>query len=189
MNTFYSEEELAELGIKKYGKDVKIGRHAILYTPQLLEIGDRVQIDDFAIISGNIVLHNNIHLAHFCRLYGGKSGIEMDDYSAVSSGCVIYSSSDDYSGHSMTNPTIPDQYKPVKISGTVHLGKHVVVGCHSVILPGVNIGEGTSVGSMTLCKHDLASWGIYAGIPARRIGERARDICMLEEEYSREVLE
>lgn len=188
MNTFYSEKELAELGIKKYGEDVKIGRYAILYTPQLLEIGDRVRIDDFVVISGNVVLHNNIHLGHFCRLYGGKARIEMEDYTTMSSGCAIYTSSDDYSGHSMTNPTIPDQYKPRNIIGAVHLEKHVIVGCQSVILPSVIIGEGTSVGSMTLCKDDLASWGIYAGIPARRIGERARDICMLEKEYSREVL-
>ena len=34
MNTFYSEEELAGLGLKAYGKNVFIGRNAILYNPE-----------------------------------------------------------------------------------------------------------------------------------------------------------
>ena len=52
MNTFYNEEELGKIGIKKYGKDIKISRNAVLYSPELLELGDHVRIDDFTTISG-----------------------------------------------------------------------------------------------------------------------------------------
>ena len=47
MENFLSREELKMLGLKSYGKDVKIGRHAVLYTPERLEIGNHVRIDDF----------------------------------------------------------------------------------------------------------------------------------------------
>ena len=62
MNTFYSENELQKLGIKSYGKNVLIGRNAILYSPESLEIGHDVRIDDFCILSGKITLGSYIHI-------------------------------------------------------------------------------------------------------------------------------
>ena len=56
METYYSEEELKTLGIKKYGFNVKVSRHVALYRPEELEIGNNVRIDDFTIISGKVVL-------------------------------------------------------------------------------------------------------------------------------------
>ena len=50
METYYSEEELKGLGLKKYGLNVKISRHAIIYRPEELEIGSNVRIDDLEII-------------------------------------------------------------------------------------------------------------------------------------------
>jgi len=73
MTTFYSPEELKELGIKEFGENVLISRNAILYSPSTLTIGHDVRIDDFCILSGTIVLHNFIHIAQFCGLYGGDS--------------------------------------------------------------------------------------------------------------------
>ena len=35
-NTFYSESELKNLGLKKYGTDVWISRNALLYHPEHL---------------------------------------------------------------------------------------------------------------------------------------------------------
>lgn len=183
MNTFLSEKEMEQLGIKKYGCDVKIGRHAVLYSPEELCIGDHVRIDDFTIISGKVTLGNYIHISQFCGLYGGEKGIVMEDYSAVSSKSSIYAVSDDYSGASMTNPMIPEAYKPYAINGTVRIEKHAIIGCSSVVLPNVVIGEGTAVGSMTLCNRTTEPWSIYTGIPARRKGERKKDILRLEEQF------
>jgi len=71
MANFLSEEELKETGIKKYGKNVLIGRHVVMYHPESLELGDNVRIDDFTVISGKVVLGSNIHISHSCGLYGG----------------------------------------------------------------------------------------------------------------------
>lgn len=181
-NSFYSEEELKALEIKRYGKNVLISRNAVLYHPQELEIGNNVRIDDFCTISGKVVLGNYIHIAQFCGLYGGQEGIYMDDFSGTSSKVTIYAVSNDYSGESLTNPMVPEKYKKSDKNAAVRLGKHVIVGCSSVVLPGVIIGDGCSVGAMTLCNKSMAEFGVYAGIPARRLKERKKDLLILEQE-------
>jgi len=185
--TFYSETELKELGIKKYGHDVKISRNAILYSPGELVIGSHVRIDDFTVISGKVTLHNNIHISQFCGLYGGRMGIEMDDFSGLSSKCSVYAVSDDYSGSSMSNPTVPMEYKPKLINAAVRIGRHAVIGCNSVVLPGVEIADGSSVGSMSLCTRNTEPWTINTGIPARKKGIRKKDILQLEKQYMEDM--
>lgn len=183
---FYSNDELPSLGLKKYGKNVLISRNAILYHPEKLEIGNDVRIDDFTTISGKVILGNNIHIAQFSSLYGGVEGIYMEDFSGLSSKVTIYATSNDYSGNSLTNPMVPEKYKLSDKNAAVHLCKHVVVGCNSVILPGVTIFEGSSIGAMSLCNKSLEAWGIYAGIPVGKIGERSKKLLDLEEEYIEE---
>jgi len=50
------------------------------------------------------------------------------------------------------------------------IGKFAVVGANSVVLPGVTIGEGASVGACSVVTRDLDPWGIYIG--NKKIGER-----------------
>lgn len=179
-NTFYSEDELKYLGIKRYGYNVLISKNAILYNPDKLEIGNNVRIDDFTTISGKVVLGDYIHIAQFCSLYGGNEGIYMENFSGISSKCTIYATSNDYSGESMTNPMVPAEYKTTDKNYPVKLEKHVVIGCSSVILPGVIVKEGSSVGAMSLITKSLQPWGVYAGIPVRYLKERSKKILDLE---------
>ena len=180
ISTFYSEEELKEIGLKRYGKNVLISRNAVLYTPGLLEVGNNVRIDDFTTISGKVVIGDYVHIAQFCGLYGGEEGIFMEDFSGLSSRVAIYASSNDYSGESLTNPTVPAKYKPGDKNAAVRLCKHVIVGTTSVVLPGVTIGEGSSVGAMSMCAKSLDPWGIYAGSPAKKIKDRSKKLLELE---------
>lgn len=189
MSNFLSEEELKELGLKEYGEDVLIGRHAVLYSPEKLSMGNHVRIDDFTIISGKVTLGNHIHISQFCGLYGGDEGIVMEDFSGLSSKCSIYAVSDDYSGASMTNPMVPARYKPGSISSPVRIKRHSIIGCNSVVLPGVTVAEGTAVGSMSLCNRNTEEWSMYVGIPARKKGERKKDILVLEKQFLAEEAE
>lgn len=183
MNNFLTEKELQKLGLKRYGSNVLIGRHVVLYNPEELSIGDNVRIDDFTIISGKVNLDNYIHISQFCGLYGGEAGIFMNDFSGLSSKCSVYAVSDDYTGESMTNPMISKKYKPKMISAAVEIQKHAIIGCNSVILPGVKVKQGAAVGSMTLCNRDLEEWGIYAGIPAKLKGKRKKKILEFEQQF------
>jgi acetyltransferase-like isoleucine patch superfamily enzyme len=56
-----------------------------------------------------------------------------------------------------------------------------------VVLPGVVIEEGVSVGSLSLVNKSLPGWKIYAGIPAKPIKDRKKDLLKLEEEFLKEL--
>lgn len=180
MNSFYSQDELKELGLKSCGKHVLISRKASIYGADSIVIGNHVRIDDFCILSGCIEIGNYIHVAAYSALYGGKDGILVEDFANISSRVTIYSISDDYSGETMTNPMIDDKYKNV-MSGHVHIGRHVIIGSTSVVLPGVDLGEGSSFGSFSLIESNSEKWSINVGIPSKKIKERKKELLKLEQ--------
>ena len=182
MNSFYDDIELKSLGFKSVGSNVKVSRKSSIYSPELIEIGDNVRIDDFYILSGRIVLGSFIHIAAFSALYGGEKGIFIDDYANVSSRVSIYAISDDYSGESMTNPMIPEEYKKV-IEKPVKIGKNVIVGATSVVMPGVVIQEGGSFGAFSFINISTEPWMKYVGIPIRKIGDRSKKLLEYEKEF------
>jgi Acetyltransferase (isoleucine patch superfamily) len=81
---------------------------------------------------------------------------------------------------------VPDKYKN-EIKKEVVIRRHVIVGTHSVIMPGVILGEGTSVGAMSLIRKSTEAWSIYAGIPAKKIKDRSRDLLELEKEFLKDI--
>lgn len=182
MDSFYNNDELKKLGLKRFGNNVLISRKASIYGAENISIGSNVRIDDFCILSGIVELGNYIHIAAATLLFGGIAGIKMDDFSTISSRSAVYAISDDYSGKYMTNPTIEEKYKNT-ISESVTIGKHVVIGTNSTILPGVNIESGVAVGACSLITHNCEAWGIYVGTPAMRIKDREKNILNLEKEF------
>lgn len=182
---YYSSDELQLLGFKKLGLNVKISDKASLYNVANIEVGDNSRVDDFCVISGNVSIGRNVHIAPFCLVAGGDPGIRMDDFSGLAYGVKLFSQSDDYSGATLTNPTVPARYKKEKKSAVL-IGRHVIIGAGSMVFPGVTIAEGCSVGAMTVVNKSTAEWGIYLGNPARRIKERKKDLLALEVAYTEE---
>jgi galactoside O-acetyltransferase len=186
ITSFYTEEELNKIGFKSIGKNVFISRKSSIYGAAKISIGNNVRIDDFCILSGCITLRDYIHIAAYTALYGGNSGICIDDYANISSRICIYSVSDDYSGESMTSPLIPDYYKNIK-SSPVYIGKHVIIGSTSVILPGVTINEGSAFGSFSFINRDSEPWSINVGIPFKKIKDRSRNVLELEKKFKSDI--
>lgn len=182
MTSFYTSEELQEIGFKSIGENVYISRKSSIYGASNISIGNNVRIDDFCILSGKIDIGNYIHIAAYSAIYGGTKGVELNDFCNISSRVSIYALSDDYSGESMTNPMVPDYLKNV-YEATVVIKKHVIIGSTSVILPGVVLEEGCSFGSMSLVNKSTLPWGIYIGVPCKRIKERKKKILELEQEF------
>ena len=172
-------DQLASMGFKSLGVNVKISDKASIYNADQIEIGDNSRIDDFCVVSGKVIIGKYVHVAPFCLLAGGSEGIFMDDFSGLAYQVQVFSQSDDYSGRTLTNPTVPSSYKN-ESKKTIRLGRHVIVGAGSMIFPGVHIADGCSVGAMTLVSKNTDAWGIYVGNPARRIKERKKDLLELE---------
>lgn len=181
MDSFYTLDELKDLGLRSFGDDVKISRKCSIYGPQNISVGNHVRIDDFCcLVGGNkgISIGSYVHIAFFGVLVG-QGGITMEDFSGLSSRVALYSATDDYSGASLTNPTIPDRLLNV-IEGPILIGKHVIIGTGSTVLPNVYIGEGSAIGANTLVTGDIEPWGIYAGTPVRKIKDRKQDLLEME---------
>ncbi len=179
----YSQKELNSLGLKDLGENVLISKDAKIYSPHKTIIGDNVRIDDFCILSGEVIIGNNVHLAPGVQLAAGAGKITLKDFVGVAFNTVITASNDDYSGKSLTGPTVSGKFKSTKTIGEVIIGKHVIIGTSCVVLPNVNIGEGSSVGALSLVSKNLDSWGVYIGVPAKRLKGRSKDLLRLEEEY------
>ncbi len=180
---YYHSEELRAAGIGAAGENVRLHRNLNVYRLDNLFLGDNVVIDAYVslIASGPIRIGSNVHIGSYCHLSGGD-GIVMHDFSGLSQGVRLYSRSDDYSGHSLTNPTTPPGFKTLK-RGTVTLERHVIIGANAVILPAVTIGEGSAVGALSLVDRSLPPWSIFAGTPVRKIKDRSRRLLDLEAEY------
>jgi len=175
--SWLSREAMAEMGFAEVGEAVRLSDRASYYNCGNIRIGNHVRIDDFCVLSagtGGIVIGDHVHVAVYCSLMG-QGGIEMQDFSGLSSRVSIYSSNDDYSGRFLTNPTVPDEFRGVD-HANVLLCKHVIVGAGSVVLPGVVLNEGAAVGALSLVKADCEAFGIYLGVPAKRIMKRRQDL-------------
>ncbi len=181
MNSFYSETELVEIGFHSIGENVMISRKCSIYSPQRISIGNNVRIDDFCILSGNLRIGDYVHVAAACLLFGGNDGIVMEDFTAISSRSALYAESDDYSGSALSNPTVPQEYRKIHGGGII-MRKHSIIGAGCTVLPGVIIGEGSSIGAMSLINKSLDAWGIYVGIPCRYINERNKDLLKMEQD-------
>jgi dTDP-4-amino-4,6-dideoxy-D-glucose acyltransferase len=171
--------ELRQLGCCSVGEDVQVHSSCVLVGMENLSIGNRVRVDPFCSLiaaNGSINIGDYVHIASYSFLSGAE-GIEISDFAGLSQGARLYSRNEDYTGHALTNPTMPEIYLK-RDKGRIRLGRHVIIGAGSIVLPGVEIAEGTAVGALSLVKSSLAPWGIYAGIPAKR--PRDRDRALLE---------
>lgn len=185
MSSFYSEEELRQIGLKRFGKNVLISRKASIYSPEEIEIGNDVRIDDFCVLSGRVHIGSYIHISVYSGLFGGKSGIFLDDFTTISSRCMLYADSDDYSGEYMTNPMVPTKYTNVT-GGKICMERYSILGTGCTVLPNVTIGEGVAVGAMSLVINDLQKWNIYVGIPCKCLKKREQGLLKLKDELLKE---
>jgi len=182
MDSFYTEEELRQLGFRQVGTDVKVSRKTSIYQPERISLGNHVRIDDFCCLVGGakgIEIGSYVHIAFFCVILG-RGGVVIEDFAGLSSRCALYSATDDFSGQFLTNPTVPVEYLNVQ-EGQIVVGRHAIVGTGATILPGVTVGEGCAIGAHSLVTKTLEPWGVYFGSPVKRIKRRSQDLLVLEQ--------
>jgi acetyltransferase-like isoleucine patch superfamily enzyme len=81
-----------------------------------------------------------------------KHVVIIEDFVQIGSHCAIYSIS-----------TIDDK------KGRVKLNKNCKIGSHSVVMPGVTIGENSIVGAFSFVNRDIPDNVIAIGVPAKVI--------------------
>lgn len=183
---YYMQEELEKFGFKYLGKNVKISTKASVYDCEKIEINDNSRIDDFCVISGKIKIGRFVHITPQCLVAGGEKGVVFEDFTTLAYGVKVFTQSDDYSGETLTNSLIPKKYKN-EFKKEVIIKKYSIVGAGSIIMPGVILAEGTSVGAMSLVLKSTKPWSIYIGVPARRLKDRKKDLLKLEKQFLKEM--
>ncbi|MCK5044571.1 acyltransferase [Candidatus Parcubacteria bacterium] len=105
----------------------------------------------------NWLVQNKKHLKLGCKTDIGaftyinaKNGVIIEDYVQIGSHCSIYSIS-----------TIDNK------EGEVVLKKNCKIGSHSVIMPGVVIGENSIIGAQSVVNKDIPKNTLAFGIPAK----------------------
>jgi dTDP-4-amino-4,6-dideoxy-D-glucose acyltransferase len=179
----YTDDEIRQLGVSS-GRNVRIHRSVVLLNPQNIVLGDHVRIDCFSIVSAGpdgIRIGRNVHLAAGVYIFGGGGRVTLEDFAGFSSRVSLYTASDDYTDGFLTNPTVPLKYRKLA-TGAVYIRKHVIVGSGSVIMPGVDIGQGASIGALTLIRKSVGEFQVISGNPPRRIATRDRRILDLEQQ-------
>jgi len=80
--------------------------------------------------------------------------IEIGDFSIIGYNATI-----------LAHEFLVEEYR----TGRVKIGRRVMVGANSTVLPGVEIGDGAVIGAMSLVNRDIPPKALAAGVPARII--------------------
>lgn len=184
---YWRSDDLRGFGFASVGDNVQISKDCLVIGFPNISIGSNVRIDSAVSIvaaEGTLELGSYIHIGGGCHLAVADL-LTMGDFSGLSQGVKIYTATDDYTGHALTNPTVPAKFTRVR-RAPVRLGRHVIIGAGSAILPGVTIGEGSSVGALSLVTKSLDPWGVFTGNPAKFLKPRRKDLLELEAQLLRE---
>lgn len=187
---YYCDDELRSFGFGAVGTNVKISKNCTIAGVGNIYLEDNVIIDAFCSIIATgpnalLKLGSHVHIGGFCHVLANE-GVEIKDFAGLSQGVKIYSKSDDYSGRSLTNSTIPEKYKNLQI-GKVTLEEHAIIGANTVILPGVTIGEGVSVGALSLVATSLEPWHLYFGNPLKKLTKKSRGLLTKKDEFLKDI--
>lgn len=167
------------------GDDVSVNRSVVFYSPKNVHLGSNVRIDCFSVFTAGasgIIVEDHVHIGAYCCLLGSAGKIHLESFTGLSARTTVFTATDDYLEGFMTNPTVPDKYKKVR-TGDVVLRRHALVGCGSVLLPGVTLGLGASVGALSLVNRSVPEFAIGFGNPIRIVASRDRRVLELEKEF------
>ena len=95
----------------------------------------------------------------------GRSGLVIGDCVNFGSHVSVYTRQ-----HDVDSPDFAEVGAPVEI------GDYAWVSSHSIVLPGVTIGEGAVVATGSVVTKDVAPYTLVGGNPARYIRDRSRDL-------------
>ena len=98
---------------------------------------------------GGLSLGDRTDIGAFTYI-NAKNGVTIEDRVQIGSHCSVYSVS-----------TIDGK------EGPVVLKKNCRIGAHSVIMPGVTVGENAVVGAMSFVNRDIPADSLAFGVPAR----------------------
>tara|TARA_B100000900_G_scaffold414723_1_gene442205 strand:- start:1870 stop:2370 length:501 start_codon:yes stop_codon:yes gene_type:complete len=142
-----------------------------------LVLGKNIRIDDGVIIicQKKLIIESNVHIGPYCVIRSHEK-LTIGKFSLISSFVDIFTAIDRVNDNNkLSHPMIKKKHFR-DIRAPIKIGRYSFIGSHSVILPGSNLAEGTSIGALSLINFKTKSWNIYNGNPARNLGKRNKNL-------------
>lgn len=134
-----------------------------------ISFGRGTVVKPFAILQtqgGRICTGQNCAISSFNHISTGIEDVVLGDHVRLGPQVTIMGGSRNFKRKDSLIVQQGSYHKSVIIEDDVLIGAGVV------ILPGCRIGKGAVIGAMSLVNHDVASYTVVAGVPAKVIGER-----------------
>lgn len=128
------------------GKNTTALRPIFFYNPFNITIGDNCALNDHIVLDG-------------------RGGLTIGDNVNISPYVKIYTAE-----HNINSPSF--EY----VEGRVEIDNHVWISTNAIIMPGVKIGEGAVIAAGAIVTKDVSPYTIMGGVPAKKIGERERNL-------------
>ncbi|MDN3688872.1 acyltransferase [Cyclobacterium jeungdonense] len=137
-----------------------------------------VQIGNYCDIQNNVIfwiknpfLKSNVILIGKNVFIGNNCEFNCSNYISVGDNCLIASNTTFVDiNHSIDKEFLINS-QPIK-SKPIIIEEDVWIGSGSIILKGVRIGKGSVIGAGSLVNRSVPDYEIWAGLPAKKIGER-----------------
>ena len=166
----YSEEEYGDVSlwrvIKQFFRNIRL-KH-------LEKMLDRFYLEPFAprklrpklIRKMGCHVGKNTFFGDYVRMDTSYADmIYIGDYTHITSGCRLLCHQRDLTGYCVGDNAASLRYR----TGEIHIGKGVMVGMETIIMPGVTIGDGAIIGAGSIVTKDIPAWTIATGRPAKVI--------------------
>lgn len=112
----------------------------------------------------------NAFIGDYVRVDLNHAGlIYIEDFAHITSGCRLLCHQRDLSKYRKGDNAADLGYK----FGEIHIGRGVMIGMETMIMPGVTIGDGAIIGAYSLVTKDIPAYTIATGRPAKVVKEIA----------------
>lgn len=168
----YYSDDAPNIPFHTRGPDCEIWGPLVVMDPKMIQVGAHTRIDSFVKLEGGmgLKLGKYVHIASFAHVGIGGGKIEIGDGAAICSGAKVLGGSNTKAGHYMSIAA-PGRLQHVEREHTV-IGEGAFVAANAVILPGVTVGAFSIIGAGAVVTKDVPAREFWAGVPARKIGER-----------------
>ncbi|MGU5846192.1 CatB-related O-acetyltransferase [Aeromonas hydrophila] len=116
---------------------------------------------------------NNCTIGSFCSIADGvRVGVGAHPLNLISTHPALYSIKTIFP-YKLIDDSIIDSLPSHEESKRINIGNDVWIGTDSIILDGVNIGDGAVIAAGSVVTKDIPSFAVVGGVPARVIKYRA----------------
>ncbi len=133
---------------------MEIADKVVIYHWDTIRAPWNIKVGKGTIVGDNVILD-------------GRNHITIGENVNISTGVNIYTEQHE----------INDSYfRSLDSGGEVVVENRAWISSHTTILPKVYVGEGAVLAAGAIATHNLESYTVYGGVPAKKIGERNNDL-------------